>query len=109
MGDFDVGKDIIQNENDCNNFVLYQRCITSIVKKSKCDTKIKDTAIGYLESRVKIADNVCKTVVKKFKARDEEKRILVESGMQSAVDGMSSFLELLKWFFRYLSVDLCFV
>ncbi len=89
MGNFDVGKDIVQNDNECHHFLLYQKCINSIVDKSKCDSKVKDIAIGYLESRVKIADNICKTVVKKFKETDKEERILVESEMQSAVDGMS--------------------
>ncbi len=89
MGDFDVGKDIVQDDNECYRFLLYQQCINSIVNKSKCSSKVKDIAIGYLESRVKIADNICKTIVKKFEETDKEERILVESEMQSAVDGMS--------------------
>ncbi len=90
LGDFDVGKDIVQNDNECNHFLLYQKCINSIVNKSKCDSKVKDIAIGYLESRVKIENNICKTVVKKFEEKDKEERILVESEMQSAVDSMPS-------------------
>ena len=81
----------MKNQKECKDFVEYKKCINTLVKKSKCSSEAKEMAIIYLESRVKFAID-CKTGNKIVDFREGE-RILVESEMQSEIDGIYDRLE----------------
>jgi len=85
FGDFDVGRDVIENVKECNLFDVYKKCITSAVEKSQCKPHVKEFAIKYLESRVKFAID-CRTYRKLFDESMAKNKILVETEMQSAVN-----------------------
>lgn len=89
LGEFDPSKDVIDNENRCHFLRQYQRCIKDIV--DKCSAKVRNVAFHFLNQRIKIAKNVCldeRFSDKEVVAEEEvgDKRILVESVMQSAID-----------------------
>ncbi|CAG2113116.1 unnamed protein product [Medioppia subpectinata] len=85
FGDFDVGRDVVHNVMECNQYNAYRKCIITIVDKSQCKPHVKKFAIQYLESRVKFAIN-CQTYAKIFDESKAKDKVLVESEMQSAVD-----------------------
>lgn len=77
---------MITTQKECNQFRKYKKCINSVVKKSKCNSQLKATADTYLESRIKFAID-CNTGHKIVEIREEE-RVLIESEMQSEIDGI---------------------
>ena len=86
--DFDVGKEMIKSAEECDQLEAYKRCVERIVSKSKCNPKLKNIAIQYLESRIKLTID-CKTGIR-FAERTQTERVLIKPQMQSQVDGICS-------------------
>ena len=89
LGDFDVGRDVFMDSNNCNKLTNYHDCISDIIDESLCGFNAKNMSLLYLNSRIKVANDICGWSARNDQENLEE-QILVESGMQSAVD--SEFL-----------------